>query len=208
MNRKYTAEHIQYITDNVTGRPFRELTDMFNQQFGINIKVSAMVSLADRNGGLRNGIDCRFNKGHEPTQFRKGMTPWNKGTKGVNTGGKETQFKKGQKGWNYKPIGTERINTDGYVEIKISDPGKWKGKHILIWENDNGPIPKGYCLIFADRNPLNVTLDNLLLISRRELLVMNKRGLISNDSDLTKAGLVVADICLKIGERNRKRGRG
>ena len=81
MNKKYTPEQVQYISDNIKGRSFRDLTDMFNQQFGLGLKVSAMISLADRHG-LHNGRDARFNTGHEPTQFRKGMTPWNKGMKG------------------------------------------------------------------------------------------------------------------------------
>lgn len=202
MNRKYTAEQIQYIADNIAGRSHREMAAMFNKHFGTDFPASAILSLTFRQG-LKNGIDCRFNKGHEPTQFRKGCTPWNKGIKG--TGGWEpTQFVQGHKPWNYKPVGTERTNTDGYVEIKIADPNKWKGKHILFWEEAHGPIPKGHVVIFADGNQQNVTLDNLLLVSRRELVIMNKRGLIANSAELTKTGIAIADIYLKIGERKRK----
>lgn len=203
MNKTYTAEHINFIAANIKGRSYRELTDMFNQQFGMKLKASTMIGLACRHG-LHNERDCRFNTGYEPTQFKKGCIPWNKGTKGVMTGGKQTQFKKGQKPWNYKPVGTERINADGYVEIKIADPKTWKGKHLIIWESVHGPIPKGNVLIFADGDKLNVTLDNLMLISRRQLAIMNKRGLIVNSAELTKTGVMVADIYLKIGERKKK----
>ena len=203
MNRKYTAEHIDFISGNIVGRSYRDLTERFNARFGMELKISTMISLASRHG-FRNERDCRFNTGWEPTQFKKGFTPWNKGKKGINLGGKETQFKKGQKGWNYKPVGTERINTDGYVDVKIADPGKWKGKHKIIWEAANGPVPPGHVLIFADGNKLNVTLENLLLITRRELAIMNKKGLIANKAELTKAGVTVAGIFLKITERKKK----
>jgi hypothetical protein len=202
MNKKYTAEHIDYIAAKIKGRSYRDLTDMFNERFELAINISTMISLAFRNG-LKNGRDCRFNKGWGPTQFKKGQDPWNKGKKGTG-GWKPTQFKKGHKPANYMPVGTERTNTDGYVEIKIADPGKWKSKHIILWEAANGPVPKGHVVIFADRNQQNVMLDNLLLISRRELAVMNKRGLITNSAELTKTGVTIADIYLKIGERKRK----
>lgn len=205
MNRKYTDKHIDYIASNINGRHPHELAAMFNEYFETDIPASKIMSLAYRNG-LKNGIDCRLNTGYEPTQFKKGHRTWNKGMKGVNTGGKQTQFKKGQKGWNYKPVGTERTNSDGYVEIKIADPGKWKSKHIILWEEANGLVPKGHVVIFADGNQQNVTLDNLLLISRQELVVMNKRGLIANNAELTKTGIAIADIYLRIGERKKKIG--
>lgn len=203
MNKKYTAEHVAYIAANIKGRSYRELTDMFNKQFGLEVKDSSIVSLAFKHG-LRNERDCRFTTGHKPTQFSKGHIPWSKGMKGVNFGGKKTQFRQGQKPWNYKPVGSERINVDGYTEIKIADPSKWRFKHVVIWEAANGPVPKGHVLIFADRNQQNIALENLLLVSRSELGVMNKRGLIANDAELTKTGVIIADIHLKIGERKRK----
>jgi hypothetical protein len=114
--------------------------------------------------------------------------------------------------WNYDPVGTERINPDGYVDIKIANPNKWKGKHRIIWEKANGPVPKGYAIIFADGNRRNFKLKNLLMVSRAELSVMNKLGLIYKNSDLTKTGKLIADIKLQIGKRKRgrkkqKRGR-
>ena len=198
----YSAEQINFIANNIKGRTYKELTDMFNERFGTKLRVCSMPSLACRNG-LRNERDCRFNTGHEPTQFKKGHIPFNKGKKGIG-GWEPTQFKKGSKPWNYKPVGTVRTNTDGYVEIKIADPNKWKAKHIILWEEANGPVPKGHVVIFADGDKQNVVLDNLILVSRRELVIMNKRGLIANSAELTKTGVVLADIYLKISERKKR----
>ena len=179
---------------------------MFNKQFGMNLTVSAMVSLANWHG-LHNGRDARFNKGHEPTQFKKGHDPWNKGKKGINFGGKETQFKKGNKPANWMPVGTERVNADGYVDVKIQDgqlQKNWKAKHVLIWEAANGPVPEGHVIIFGDGNKLNVNLDNLLLVSRAQLVRLNQKKLIQDNAELTKTGIVIADIYNKIGERKLK----
>lgn len=200
-NRKYAPEHIEYIATNIRGRSFKELTDMFNKQFGMDLKVSTLTSLADRHG-LHNGRDTRLNKGYAPTQFKKGHVPANKGMKGVG-GWEPTQFKKGSKPWNYKPVGTERVNGDGYVDIKIEDPNKWKGKHILIWETVNGPVPKGHVVIFGDRDNRNFEIDNLILVSRKQLVRLNQFGLIQNNAELTRTGVIIADIHGKIGETKK-----
>ena len=204
MNRKYFQEHIDFLSQNITGCHFADLTERFNKRFGMSLSVSAMVSLAARHG-LHNGIDSRLNRGHEPTQFKKGRIPFNKGKKKYWAGGEETQFKKGNKPWNYKPVGTERINTDGYVDVKIADPNKWRAKHVLLWEEAHGPVPTGYALVFADGDKLHVSLDNLLLVTRGQLARLNQNHLIQDDPDLTRSGVIVADIITKCAER-KKRG--
>ena len=206
MNRKYNEEHVAFIAANIPNRPFKELTEMFNERFGMTLRVSTMISLADRHG-LHNGRDARLTGGHKPTQFKKGCVPANKGKKGFSYPGmKATQYKKGHKPANWMPMGSERVNGDGYIDVKIQD-GKlqknWKGKHLIVWEEANGPVPKGHAVIFADGNRLNAVLENLILVSRGKLAVMNKRGLIAQDADLTKTGAIIADVYLKIGQRKK-----
>ena len=207
MNRKYTQEHIDYITANITGCPFKELTTIFNKKFGMNLAISAMISLCDRHG-LHNGRDTKILPNGSilgvKTRFKTGLVPWNKGMKGVNFGGKETQFKKGNKPANWRPLGSERISKDGYIEVKIADDmlnKNWKAKHIMIWEEHNGPVPPGHVIIFGDGNKRNFDPENLLLVSRKQLARLNQMKLIQGDAELTRAGIVIADICNKIGER-------
>ena len=199
---KYTAEQLAFIRDNVSGRSFTELTALFNSRFGTDYPKSTVISTAYRYG-CRNGRNTRLNKGWKPTQFKKGHAAHNKGKKKWWTGGEATQFQPGHMPSSYKPVGTETVRADGYVYIKVADPKTWRMKHVLIYEAAYGPVPKSKIIIFADGNRLNMALDNLLLISRLELAVMNKRHLISADTDLIKAGVAVADIYLKIGERKR-----
>jgi hypothetical protein len=118
--------------------------------------------------------------------------------------GRDCRFHPGQ----IPPIGSERIKADGYVEVRIRNPtGKpwknWKCKHRIIWEAAHGKIPRGQVVLFADGNKLNFSLDNLLLVSRRELAVMNSCNLISGHGELTRAGKAVADIKLLIADRRR-----
>jgi hypothetical protein len=100
-------------------------------------------------------------------------------------------------------IGNEK-HTEGYVEIKVADPRKWQLKHRVIWEKENGPIPKSQAVIFGDGNRSNFDLNNLILVSRKQLARLNQNNLIQDNADLTRAGIVIADIYSKISERKKQ----
>jgi hypothetical protein len=74
----------------------------------------------------------------------------------------------------------------------------------MIWEAANGPVPKGHVILCADGNRHNIDLDNLLLVSRKELVVMARLGLITSDTDLTKTGKTLAEVILLANERERE----
>lgn len=115
------------------------------------------------------------------TRFQKGDIPATKGKKMPPEQYAKcapTMFKKGNKPATQVPVGTEVVTTDGYVKVKVADPNKWRLKHHMIWEEHNGPIPKGYNIQFKDKNPLNVTLDNLYIISRADQL-RNENSLVA-----------------------------
>jgi hypothetical protein len=105
-----------------------------------------------------------------------------------------------------KAIGTEMIDSRGYTLVKIANPDMWKPKHVIVWKKAHGEIPKGHIIIFADGDKSNFDLDNLLLVSRSELAMMNHQKLIFPDTELTKAGKVVADMYLLIASREREIG--
>jgi len=73
-----------------------------------------------------------------------------------------------------------------------TENGRWVGKHVLIWEGQNGKIPDGHRVIFADSDKNNFALDNLLLVSNAEAAVMNILRLRSTDPDITRLGHAVA----------------
>lgn len=194
----FSKEQQEFIKNNVEGINNQLLADLINEKFDMSITRQQMKTWKN-NHGLSSGL-----KGSE------GISPPNKGTKGkYGVGGNKTSFKKGQKAHNYLPIGTERIDRDGYVLIKVSDEGswnkRWRHKHKVVWEKENGPIPRGYVLVFLDRNKQNIKLDNLQLVSQAELVRANQKGLLYEDSDLTKTGLLIAKVYNSMGERKKKR---
>ena len=195
--RSYPENIKKFIYEHYIGVGPTEMTKLLNKTFNKQYSVGQIKGYYSRNK-LDSGID-----GH----FSKGSIPFNKGKKKYWIGGEETQFKKGHIPVNYRAVGSERINVDGYVEIKVADPNKWRLKHQVIWEETNGPIPKGYAVIFGDGNSLNLKPGNLVLVSRAQLSVMNRKRLIQNNAELTRTGAIIADVYLKISERKRKANR-
>jgi hypothetical protein len=193
--RLYAKEVQDFIRENVEGKGPKVMAELLNETFGTKY-TKRQIKAYYGNRVLDSGMTGYFPKGHIPP---------NKGKKGYCSPGCEKGwFKKGHIPDNYMPVGAERVNGDGYVDVKIEDPNKWKGKHVLTWEEHNGPVPEGHVIILADGNKLNTDISNLILVTRKQLLIMNKKGLIQDDADLTKTGVVVAELFEKIYEKQSK----
>ena len=142
-------------------------------------------------------------------RFEKGDIPFNKGKKWNEWMSKEgqenvkkTQFKKGMPCCRRtRPLGTERLCKDGYVEVKVAKPNVWKQKQVYIYEQKYGEIPRGYVVIFLDGDKYNFDISNLSCISRRELLILNRRKLLKKDKELSQAGVNVAKLLSKAYKR-------
>lgn len=121
------------------------------------------------------------------SRFKKGLTPWNKG-KHTYAGGRsvETRFKKGRpahEAHNYVPIGTEKLDRDGYLVRKVTDDPRifpvrrWVAVHRLVWEKAHGPIPPGHMIRFLPGKFTNkveeITVDRLELITQAENAARN-----------------------------------
>lgn len=158
----HTAEMCEWMRKNYLMQ-LDQLTLAFNKQFGIARSKEAINS-------LRKSL--KLKTGRSGT-FRKGHTPANKGKKGL-TRANSNSFKINHRPHNYQPIGTEVITTMGYIKVKIAHPTIWKFKHILVWEQHNGPVPKDHIVKFIDDNPLNCSINNLMVITKSEHGVINR----------------------------------
>jgi hypothetical protein len=112
--------------------------------------------------------------------YKKGRIPENKGKKITEYASKEaiekikaTQFKKGGIPACYGRVGSERINSEGYIEVKVADPNKWKMKHVFEWEKLHGTVPNGYIVVFANKNKADFSPANLEIITRKENMERN-----------------------------------
>jgi hypothetical protein len=183
----YTDQHRQFLISYIPGHSYKDIIEAFNNKFNDMQLTESRVKNFTRTNKIYTG---------RTGYFVKGGVPVNKGTKGIMKANK-TSFKKGNIPSNIKPIGHIRVDRDGFLYQKIQDGHGVKNYrmiHVMNWEKVNGPVPKGHKLIFADRNRSNVSVDNLILVSFAQALILNRQGLIYNDKDLTGAGVNIAKL--------------
>ena len=189
----WSSEEKDYLREITLGRHYKEIVELMNAKFEYEFNIGQIKGAIAR---------YKLNTGFTG-YFPKGNIPFNKGTKGIMKANK-TSYKKGNIPQSYKPVGTERITKDGYTEIKVKDPNVWKLKHRLIYEEHYGEIPKGYVVMFLDRDKSNFDINNLILISRNQLRTLNQNDLIKDDPELTKSGIILADLLIKINEKDKE----
>lgn len=102
-----------------------------------------------------------------------------------------------------KKADTVSYLNNGYVMIKAEN-GKWKHKHRYVYEKHYGKIGEGNYIIFLDGDKTNFSIDNLAEVSKRQLLYINRNNLKYDDAELSKAGMEVANLMIKIDEAKKK----
>ena len=183
---KWSEEEKEYLASIVKGKSYKEIATLMKNKFNYDFTDQQIKGAMNRYN-LTTGT-----MGY----FKKGFTPWNKGLKGY-IGANKTSFKKGAIPPNQAPVGTESYTKDGYIKVKIADPNKWELKQRLIYKQHHGDIPKGHNVIFADGDMYNYDIDNLIAVSKSEMLILNNHKLIYEDKELTKTGVNIAKILSK-----------
>lgn len=177
----------------------KDIAKLFNEKFDLNLTVGKISGTR-----RRHNIACKFThlSNSKDGTFKKGVDSWNKGRTGY-MGANKTSFKKGCVPPNRSPLGEERLTREGYVEIKVTDGEKndnWKYKHRHIWEQHNGEIEEGSTIIFRDGDRENLDIDNLISVTRSQLLYLNQHkadkgqdGMIDTLLSMEKLKRTIAD---------------
>lgn len=170
----YTPEMISFLEIHIQGTSFRVLAEIFNTRFGCNKKWETIKSACCRRG-MYNGVDTRRSIGSIP----------------------KNSFLPGDIPKNYRPVGSEHIDSYGFVSIKTADPDHWRLKHHVVWEQKNGALPKGSIVIFADGDKRNFTPDNLIALTRSEFCYLREHKLLSDDAETNKTAVLIAKVAIR-----------
>jgi hypothetical protein len=153
-----------------TGHPVYSVRGMANR-LGLKKDAGFLAEMA-REYAMRADHPMRrscFKKGHAPANRGRKQAEWMSGEMIERSAA--GRFDTGHVPANYRPVGSERINADGYIEMKVYGGLRgWRAKHRVVWEQHNGPIPAGCNVQFRDGNRRNCVIENLYVISRAEQL--------------------------------------
>lgn len=188
-----TIAQKEWITKKYQDHQIKDLTALFNAEFNETKTVNQLRAFV-KNHGIKSG-----RTGHFPA----GVAPWNSGMKGWSAGGRSevTRFKAGHIPVNHRPVGSERINVDGYIEVKVAEPNAWRLKHRVVWAECRGDIPRGHVVWFRDNNPLNCDIHNLMLVTRQQHAVVNKLGLQQAPAEMKETAKLIADVSMARRQR-------
>jgi len=200
----YTPAQRDFIVEGYKTMTLRKLTAAFNAAFGTKKPESALNAFCG-NHHVFSGRTGRFPKGHVPA---------NKDHKGVHYS-PATEFKKGHVDPNHvRPLGAERYDK-GVLMVKIAEknlytdcPTRFKRKAIVVWERENGPVPKGMIVRQIDGKPENCEPENLVLISKALNARLNQRYFKEEPAEIKPTVFILAKLITKMGERRRKVSHG
>lgn len=181
----WSQEEVDLLSALYPDAPTKQIAEQMNRTEPQIYNKARSLGLKKSDAYLAGPYACRLRRGDNvgaKSQFKPGTEPWNKG-KAFDSGGRshETRFKPGTRQGRasdiYKPVGTERLSKEGYLERKINEAmpfqKRWRAVHILNWEAVNGPLPPGHCVIFKDGNKINTAVENLELITRADNMQRN-----------------------------------
>lgn len=74
-----------------------------------------------------------------------------------------------------KPVGSERVDKDGYIRV-ITSEGKERLKHHIVWEQETGKkVGRDEVIIFLNNDRTDCRIENLYCIKRKYLGALNWR---------------------------------
>lgn len=146
----YSADELAWLYVHRT-LPIQDYAREFSAAFGRQDASAGNLHALRKRKGWKTGRTGCFSKGDAPHNKGKPCAP---GAGGLHPNARKSHFAKGGRTGKaallYKPVGTERLNKDGYRERKIHDgmplQSRWRLLHLVEWEAINGPIPAGMAL--------------------------------------------------------------
>ena len=219
----WTREQIKYVKRIANGKPKKVILEKLNKKFNLSLTLSQLNNCMGTNNIKTNTKHVWTDEQVEYLKKIAEGTPRKDIVKKLNDkfdlsltliqvrdcmnnrnirNNLDTRFSSeegGNRCVQRKPVGCETKWDRGYVRVKLGE-NEWEFKQRYVWKQHYGEIPKDYSVIFLDGNLDNFDIDNLALVSRRELMRYNSMKLKSNDIEVNKTAVNLVKLMAKIME--------
>ena len=175
MRHKWSKEEIAFLRRNIKKYSYKQLTNVFNREYNLNLSFSAVEHAC-----LRNNI----------SHGRKGEKGFIKG--------EHNEYSQ------TLPIGSERIDERGRVWVKIKNDvypassskhiKNWKQKNRLVYEERFGEVKRNEFIIHLDSNKQNCRLENLYKVSQSVNMQMNQNRWYSENPCITLTAIKYCEL--------------
>jgi hypothetical protein len=193
-------EYVEFLLEFIPGHTEAEIRQAFDEQFGIVLTEANIGNFKHKHKIKSGTCGGRFQKGQEAHNKGKKMPPE------IYERCKGTMFKKGQPPVNYRPVGSERIDSEGYTMVKVADPSKWRFKQRVLYEQYHGvKLEKSDVVIFLDGNRQNFAEDNLVKLTRAELARLNQDVKLRDNPEMNLTAVMITKLKCKMGETRMKK---
>lgn len=175
-SKKYGKEVVDYIKDNAEGLLNEQLAENINHTFGISITKEEVKGIKAYIGA-KSGISCydamMMTRPDDWVNPRRGKKLSPENYEKI----RKAFFKKGFNGLPPCPVGTERVRGNR-IFIKIEEPDIWISKAKYVYEKETGEyLKQGEVVVLLDGSIDNFELDNLMKVSKAEVLRYNQMKL-------------------------------
>ena len=77
----------------------------------------------------------------------------------------------------------------------------------MIWEEHYGPIPKGYMVLFVDRNFENFDISNLRCVPKKYMSLLSRSKWMTGDPEIFDTGIAWCQLYFALKEIKERRQR-
>lgn len=106
-----------------------------------------------------------------------------------------------------KQVGATHIH-NGRPKIKVAMGERWQYLNRVVYEQEHGAIPKDYCIVHLDNNPMNCDIDNLVAVPRSVLMTMTGANMKSEDPRITKVAITWCELKQALERSNNGKSLG
>ena len=177
----FPKEVAEYIRANCKGVLLADMTERLNAEFGTKY-TRKQIKAYYGNHHIVSGTTGRCAKRHRPQKgvYPESLRKW----QSENKGARKSKYS----------AGDVVKRKDGYLYRKVDGCGDLAKQHHYVWEQANGPVPRGYMLIFKDGDRTNCELENLALVSRAENTYLTRKKMRFTDPQLTECAVNLAKL--------------